>query len=122
VKVLIDMNLAPRWVSYLRQAGHDATHWSTVGARNASDAVLMRHARERDHVVLTHDLDFSAILAASGGDKPSVIQIRADALSPEDIGPSVLAAMQLLESELAAGALLTIEPARTRVRLLPLRI
>jgi predicted nuclease of predicted toxin-antitoxin system len=93
-----------------------------VGAPNATDVELMRRARELDSLVLTHDLDFSAILAATGGDKPSVIQIRADALSPEDIGSSVLAALALLESELRAGALLTIEPARTRVRLLPLRV
>jgi predicted nuclease of predicted toxin-antitoxin system len=122
VKLLIDMNLAPRWVEFLQQAGHEATHWSALGVANASDTELMQRARELDYVVLTHDLDFSAILAASGGAKPSVIQIRADALSPEDIGRSVLAALALLEQELKAGALLTIEPARTRVRLLPLRI
>jgi hypothetical protein len=31
---------------------------------------------------LTHDLDFSAILAATKGKKPSVIQIRARTASP----------------------------------------
>ena len=49
----------------------------------------------------------SALLAATGGGKPSVIQIRADLLSPDAIGRSVLSALQLLESELNAGALLT---------------
>jgi predicted nuclease of predicted toxin-antitoxin system len=71
-------------------------------------------------VVLTHDLDFGAILAASGGRKPSVLQIRADRLSPEAIGPQVLSALTQLEPSLVAGALVTLDPGRTRVSLLPL--
>ncbi len=53
--------------------------------------------------MLTHDLDFSAILAASGGAAPSVVR-----------------AIRQTERELSAGALLTIEPHRMRLRLLPL--
>ena len=79
MKLIVDMNLAPRWAEYLSQAGHEAQHWSTLGALNATDVTVMQAARERDAVVLTHDLDFGAILAVTGGAKPSVIQIRADA-------------------------------------------
>ena len=71
-------------------------------------------------VVLTHDLDFGAILAASRGVKPSVVQIRADNVSPEAIGVSVVSAMRQLEAELEVGALVTVEPARSRVRVLPI--
>ena len=120
MKLLIDMNLSPRWVEFLNSAGHEAEHWSNVGAADAADSVVMRHAQERRSVVLTHDLDFSTILAATGGAGPSVIQIRADALSPERIGAAVLAALVGLEAELKSGALLTLDPARTRVRMLPL--
>jgi predicted nuclease of predicted toxin-antitoxin system len=71
-------------------------------------------------VVITHDLDFSAILAATRGDKPSVVQIRADDLSPERIGRRVIAAPAQARPELERGALLAIDVDRTRLRMLPL--
>ena len=80
----------------------------------------MAYAKTNDLVVLTHDLDFGAILAATHGEKPSVVQIRAEDTSPEEIGASVVAALRQLAGELEAGALVTIEPGRSRVRLLPL--
>jgi predicted nuclease of predicted toxin-antitoxin system len=82
----------------------------------------MAHAKDIDAIVLTYDLDFGAILAASGGSKPSVVQIRAANLSPKIIGSSVIAALFQMESELKSGALLTIETNRTRLRILPLRL
>jgi predicted nuclease of predicted toxin-antitoxin system len=89
MKLLIDMNLSPRWVGVLATSGFEAAHWSTLGAGDASDVAIMSYARTHGHVVLTHDLDFSAILAATNGDKPSVVQIRADDVSPDAIGEQV---------------------------------
>jgi len=45
MKLLIDMNLSPRWVEVLGAAGVEAAHWSTLGAANASDFVIMAFAR-----------------------------------------------------------------------------
>lgn len=121
MKLLVDMNLSPRWVVWLKDAGVDAIHWSLVGKINAPDTEIMTFAMANDYVVLTHDLDFSAILATTQGEKPSVVQIRADDVSPDAIGLQIVAALGQMESELAAGALLTIDPSRTRLNLLPLR-
>jgi predicted nuclease of predicted toxin-antitoxin system len=122
MKLLIDMNLSPRWVSVLAADGFEAAHWSTVGASDASDVAIMSYARTHDYVVLTHDLDFSAILAATNGDKPSVVQIRADDVSPDAIGPQVIRALRQMTPELEGGALLSVDPVRTRVRVLPLKL
>ena len=121
MKILIDMNLSPRWATVLTNAGFEAAHWSTLGAANAPDVEIASFARLNDYVVLTHDLDFGAILAATQGDKPSVVQIRSEDLSPEVIGKSVINALRQMTAELDDGALLTIDPSRTRLRLLPLR-
>ena len=121
MKLLVDMNLSPRWVDVLTSAGFEAAHWTTLGASNASDASIMSYAQARDYVVLTHDLDFSAMLAATHGDKPSVVQLRADDVGPDAIGAHVVRALHQMERELSDGALLTIDPARTRLRLLTLR-
>jgi len=120
MKLLVDMNLSPRWIGLLKTAGWEAVHWSAVGRVNAPDAEVMAYAAQHDYVVLTHDLDFSAILAATHGEKPSVVQIRTEDVSPQVIGSQAIAALRHMESELRAGALLTIDRRRTRVRLLPL--
>lgn len=71
--------------------------------------------------MLTHDLDFSAILAATHGEKPSVVQIRAENVNPDTIGPQVIIALRQMAAELKSGALLTVDPNRTRLRVLPLQ-
>lgn len=88
---------------------------------DAPDVEIMAYAAKYDYVVLTHDLDFSAILAVTQGTKPSVVQIRADNISAAVIGDPLIAALQQMAPELAAGALLTVDPGRTRLHLLPLR-
>ncbi len=121
MKLLIDMNLSPRWVNLLADAGIDATHWSMLGAANAPDVEITAFARTNGYVVLTHDLDFGAILAATQGDKPSVVQIRSEDVSPNVIGTPIIDALRQMSAELDEGALLTVDPRRTRLRLLPLR-
>jgi predicted nuclease of predicted toxin-antitoxin system len=116
------MNLSPRWVATLNEAGFTATHWSVVGAVTATDTDIMAWAAANDCVVLTHDLDFSAILAATHGTKPSVVQIRADSLSPVTIGTLVIAALRQMEGELGLGALLTVDAHRARLNVLPLTV
>jgi len=70
MKILIDMNLPPRWVQVFTAEGWEALHWSRVGAPTASDREIMAWARENGFVVFTHDLDFSALLAATQGEGP----------------------------------------------------
>ena len=115
------MNLSPHWVDRLSAAGLSAAHWSTVGRVDAPDTEIMAYAATHDYIVMTHDLDFGAVLAATQGTKPSVVQIRSDNLSPAAIGEPLIAALQQMAAELAAGALLTVDPGRTRLHVLPLR-
>ncbi len=32
MKLLIDMNLSPRWAKFVADAGFEAAHWSAIGA------------------------------------------------------------------------------------------
>jgi predicted nuclease of predicted toxin-antitoxin system len=66
-------------------------------------------------------LDFGAILAATHGEKPSVVQIRSEDVSPDLIGKQVIAALRQMARELEEGALLTVDPKRTRMSMLPLK-
>jgi predicted nuclease of predicted toxin-antitoxin system len=122
LRLLLDMNLAPRWVELHRHAGHEAVHWASVGDPGAADAELMRHVREHGFVVLTHDLDFGDILASTGGTAPSVVHIRGDDLAPERIGAQVLRALEQCSAALGQGALVSIDLYRHRLRMLPLAV
>lgn len=115
------MNLSPRWTGILNSAGHSAIHWLDCGNPNAHDSEVLLYAQQNEYVLLTHDLDFGAILAATSGTSPSVIQIRAGNLNPDLIATEVIAAIGQVTNELQSGALLIIQPGSTRVRMLPLQ-
>jgi predicted nuclease of predicted toxin-antitoxin system/uncharacterized protein (DUF433 family) len=119
-KILVDMNLSPTWVPFLNQNGFPAEHWSTVGAASARDMETMEYAAANDFVVFTHDLDFGALLASSRVSGPSVVQIRAQDLLPDTIGPLVLKSLREVLVHPETGALVTIEPGRNRIRILPI--
>ena len=114
------MNLSPKWVATLVDAGFEATHWADVGSVSALDIEIAAFASAEGRVVMTNDLDFSALLSKSGDRGPSVVQLRAGDLSPEAIGAMVVEALKQMKKELGAGALVTIEPDRARLRLLPI--
>jgi predicted nuclease of predicted toxin-antitoxin system len=121
VKLLVDMNLSPSWVEQLAHRGFEAVHWSTIGTATAPDVEILTWANEHQFVVITNDLDFSAILAAGAGDEPSVVQIRTqDLLS--DVTVSIVAkALEAHREDIERGALLSIDEGGTRVRMLPLK-
>jgi predicted nuclease of predicted toxin-antitoxin system len=121
MKILLDMNLSPTWVGFLEQAGFEAVHWASVGEPTASDADIMEWARLRDHVVFTHDMDFSALLAVTGAAGPSVLQVRAQDVLPDAIGRDVVRVLTMRAPAFSAGAIVTIDKVKSRVRVLPIR-
>jgi predicted nuclease of predicted toxin-antitoxin system len=94
MKFVVNMNLPPRWVAYLAEAGFQAVHWSDIGQGNAADFELVRWAAEHDYIVLTADLDFGAILASTRRSSPNVVQLRCELPIPESIGSTLLAALR----------------------------
>lgn len=121
MRILIDVNLSRSWKEPLASAGHDVVHWQDVGAADADDKEIIRHAEQHGFAILTNDLDFAMLLASSGKARPSVIQLRSGSLRPNQLKQHVIAALQQSEVALAAGALLTIMPQRMRISILPLR-
>jgi predicted nuclease of predicted toxin-antitoxin system len=120
MNIILDMNLSPRWAVLLNEVGFYAKHWSEVGEPTAADEVIMAYARKTDAVVITQDLDFSAILAATQGNKPSVIQLRSGTTPSAETLDYISKALRLMHAELQLGALVTIDSAKARIRLLPL--
>lgn len=120
MKVLLDMNLSPTWVGFLQKSGFEAVHWSTVGDARAKDSDIMSWARDQGYVVFTHDLDYSALLAATRATGPSVLQIRSQDVMPENVGAHVVDVLTTYASEIDRGAIVSIDEASARIRILPL--
>lgn len=120
MKFLIDMNLSPKWRTVLEAEGFEGVHWSEIGSPSAPDHEVMRRALNEQRIVLTHDLDFGAILASTRATGPSVVQVRTHDVRPRSLAPLLLPLLRQHESELTAGALLIVDASKSRVRLLPL--
>ncbi len=121
MKILLDMNLTPKWRIPLVEAGHDVVHWSEIGAPDAPDTTLMEWARQNDHIIFTNDLDYGALLYVTGATSPSVLQARSDDVRPAALSDSILRSLASAEEELKKGALVTVDLQRHRVSILPLR-
>lgn len=120
MRFLVDENMSRKWVRELVERGYKAEHWLDVGVRAAPDIDIMRRARGTKAIVLTCDLDFGDILAASGTHTPSVLQLRPGHMRPELLLPRVMAAIKQYRNFLEEGALITIDFRKSRARALPL--
>ena len=122
MRLLIDMNLTPRWVPFLRNAGQEAAHWSSAGSISAKDGEICDYARTHGFVILTNDLDFPQILAHTRQTAPSIVLLRGEPLVPEARGSALLGALQNCEADLNRGAIVTLDWSdKPRARVLPLR-
>lgn len=120
MKLLVDMNLSPDWVTVLSQAGWETAHWSAIGDWHAADTEIMAWAKQNGRVVLTHDLDFGTILALTQAEGPSVVQMRTQDVTPSTAGKMVITALSQFQSQLEQGALIVLDAAQVRARILPL--
>jgi predicted nuclease of predicted toxin-antitoxin system len=120
LKLLVDVNLSPKWIGFLRAAGIDAIHWSSLGPGDTLDVEIMAFAVQEGFCVLTNDLDFGIMLSRTNAKEPSVIQLRLKDLRPETSGAVVIAAVLENISQIEWGVLLTISLDRNRITLLPM--
>ncbi len=114
------MNLSPQWVQVFQKHGFQSVHWCAVGDPRATDRSIMDWARANEFIVFTHDLDFGAILAATQAESPSVIQVRTQNVLPTHLEDLLIGVLHQFESILEAGALIVVNEARSRARILPL--
>lgn len=121
MRLLLDMNLSPDMARMIAVRGHDVVHWSQIGDHRATDLAILTWAREHERVLVTHDLDFAAILAETEDVGPSVIQIRAQDLLASETVDAIISAIMTAGPALESGAIVTVHEDLSRVRILPLR-
>ena len=120
MKLLLDMNIPVKFTSLFKQKGFEVLRWSDIGKPNATDKEIIAYARDNEFIVVTYDLDFSAILSASHDLKPSIVQVRTTLHQAAKIVDLVATAIWQNKDNLIRGAILTIDSKRARFRMLPL--
>ena len=121
MKILIDMNLSPDWTAVFSAANIESKHWRDIGDPRAKDSEIMAFDRLNGYFVFTHDLDFGALLALTQAESPSVIQVRSQNVLPPHFAETVISVLRKNEIVLNKGALIVIDEARLRIRILPLQ-
>jgi predicted nuclease of predicted toxin-antitoxin system len=121
MKFLADMGISKKTILFLRSQGHDAIHLAEQSMQKAQDPVILLKARQEDRVLLTHDLDFSDLVAASGETLPSVITFRLRDMRPENVNLYLKNLLDSHSDALLQGAIVSINEAKTRLRLLPIK-
>jgi predicted nuclease of predicted toxin-antitoxin system len=120
LKFIVDMNLSPLTVSQLKEKGWEITRVSEVMDVRTDDIVILDYARGHDRVVITHDLDFSELLAINGLDSPSVINLRLENLHPHLVTQRIIEVVSQLEDELKKGIVVSVDDISARFRYLPI--
>ncbi len=122
MKFLVDNALSPVLATLLLQAGHDAVHVRSIDMHRSDDEQIFERASADDRVLVSADTDFGGLLASRTSRTPSVIQFRGrGSRRPEALARTLLANLPHVGDALDAGSIVTFEPARIRVRALPIQ-
>lgn len=121
MRFLLDNNLSPRLGDLLRTAGHDVVHVRDIGLRDALDPVVLDAARADNRVLISADTDFGALLARTRATEPSFILLRrASGQRIEQQAAVILDNLDLVRTDLEAGAIVVIGETTARIRRLPI--
>ena len=103
----------------MRDAGVDALHVADLGMAAAPDSDILAWCRQHRAVAVTLDADFHAAIALSGEVAPSAIRLRVQGLKGPETARLLIDVLASRRSQLEAGALITVQHGRLRVRNLP---
>ncbi|HEX3654875.1 MAG TPA: DUF5615 family PIN-like protein [Pirellulales bacterium] len=120
MRFLADMGVSQQVVQWLRAGGHDAVHLRDEGLQRLPNGEIFQTADREGRIVLTFDLDFGEIVAASAGQVVSVIVFRLRNARSDFVIQRLSAALEHASSDLVQGAIVVVEDSRHRVRKLPI--
>ena len=121
MKFLADMGISPKTVGFLGDAGHDAVHLHEQGLDRLEDSEILKKARTEGRVILTHDLDFGELVAASKGRLPSVVVFRLRSMRPDRVNLFLARVIDEHKPALEQGAFISVSEGQIRVRTLPIQ-
>jgi len=120
LRFLADMGVSMGVVAWLREQGLDAKHLREEGLQRLPNGAIFEKAVDEGRVVITFDLDFSEIAALTGQGPTSVISFRLRNTRTDRVITRLAAVLAASTPQLEAGAIVSVEESRHRVRSLPI--
>ncbi len=119
LKFIADIHISPLTVKALQNKGYDIVRITDKLPAAASDKEIIQLAHQEKAAIITQDLDFSAIIAQSGLNGPSVVSLRVANAKPDIITRILITVLPLIEADLIEGAIISIDEKEYRVKKLP---
>jgi len=120
MRFLVDECVSPRVAVGLAAGGHEAAHVRDLRLAGEDDEAVVARARADGSVVITSDHDFGKIMFRRGYVRPSIIFLRDDAPGTASaVVRLLLSNLDTISEALDAGAIVSIDATRMRVRRLP---
>ncbi|MBI2826723.1 MAG: DUF5615 family PIN-like protein [Planctomycetia bacterium] len=116
MQFLADMGVSTRVTQWLRSQNHDVVHLRDRGLQRLPNGEIFRRATQERRVVLTFDLDFGEIVAASHGSTVSVVLFRLRNTRSESVIARLETVLPQARADLLPGAIVVVDESRHRVR------
>jgi len=121
MRLLLDNNLPPGLAPLLSAAGHDTEHVRQHNMQAATDEEVLALARGQSRALISADTDFGTLLARTGATEPSIILLRrSGGRRAEQLAALLLANLDQLAEDLAAGSVVVVTNSDLRIRRLPI--
>ncbi len=120
MRFLADMGISPKTVEWLRDSHHDAAHIGDERLHKAADSDIIAKAVAENRIILTHDLDFGAIMAGSRAALPSLVIFRLANMQPDRVSRYLEVLIERYGASLEEGVIVVITEKKIRVRHLPI--
>lgn len=122
MRFIADMNISPQTIETLKERGYIIKRVTEFLEPNAGDEDIIDLAVKEGSTIITHDLDFSYLLAKRRMSKPSIITLRINTIKPARVARVLEIVLPQIESELNKGSIVIVEEDRIRIRKLPIEI
>lgn len=114
MRLLLDTCVWGGAAKTLRLQGHDVV-WTGEWGHDPGDGEILKYAIEEARTLVTLDKDFGELAVVHGIQHHGIIRVVG--FPARQIGNVIMAVLGRYAGELAAGALLTVEPGRVRIRI-----
>ena len=113
MKVLLDTCVWGGVRKSLREAGHDVI-WAGEWSKDPGDEEILARAHDESRIFVTLDKDFGELAIVRGHEHSGIVRLVA--LSTTQQAEMCVAVLAKYGPELEAGAIVTVEAGRVRVR------
>ncbi len=107
-------------IDFLGTLGYSAIHLNDLNLNTLPDPDILKKAREEGYVLLTHDLGFGELVAATKGSLPGVIIFRLRNMHPNRVNHYLHKTLAEYKDSLEHGAIISVTDGQIRVRQLPI--